>query len=71
MPFCQAGDDRLTVFAKQPGKKQRWWCRQCDAAGDAIGSLQSLNGWSFPTALIELCRMEGVPLPASERRPSS
>ncbi|MEO0562494.1 MAG: primase-helicase zinc-binding domain-containing protein, partial [Chloroflexota bacterium] len=46
-PFC-GGKDRFRVWPNDD--VPRWWCRQCDAKGDAITLLQKRDGLSFGEA---------------------
>lgn len=48
-PFC-GGRDRFRVWPEQG----RWWCRQCERCGDAIGLIQQRDGVSFGEALRSL-----------------
>jgi len=56
-PGCD-GEDRFRVWPNHSGGG-RWWCRQCDKKGDAIGYLMEFRGMSFPEAKQHL----GVELP--------
>jgi DNA primase len=35
-PVCHAGDDRFHVWPQPPTKRPNYWCRICEATGDAI-----------------------------------
>ncbi len=47
-PFC-GGKDRFRVWPKQ-GETGRYWCRQCEASGDAIQFLMDYKNISFKEA---------------------
>ena len=53
-PFC-AGSDRFRVWPRK-GERGRWWCRQCDRAGDDIDLLKEWKGMSYK----EACEALGV-----------
>ena len=53
-PFC-AGSDRFRVWPRK-GERGRWWCRQCDRAGDDIDLLREWKGMSYK----EACEALGV-----------
>lgn len=59
-PFC-GGVDRFRVWPN--GSPARYWCRDCDATGDAINYVRARRGLSFADALAEL----RVDRPALER----
>ncbi len=53
-PFC-GGCDRLRVWP-QKGERGRWWCRQCQKAGDDISLLRDLKKMGY----LEACRVLGI-----------
>ena len=66
-PFC-GGTDRFRVWPNQDGG--RFWCRQCEAQGDAIAYLQRRDNLTFA----EACeRLGGVatPHPRQKAAPSA
>lgn len=50
-PFC-GGVDRFCVWPNSD--PARYWCRECDAGGDAISYVRARRGLTFPDALAEL-----------------
>jgi len=61
-PFC-GGRDRFRVWP-QDGDRGRFWCRQCDAKGDAIDYIRQRDNLGFSEALERL----GSPVVASVAR---
>ncbi len=51
-PFCKAGENRFHVWPNSD--RPRYWCRVCDAKGDAIEFLKQYGNLSFPDACAEL-----------------
>ncbi len=45
---------------------QRWHCFGCNKGGDVLDLAQALEGWDFRTALEQLARQAGVPLPSMD-----
>lgn len=63
-PDC-GGDDRFLVWT---GPKDAWYCRGCEASGDAVSFLRRFCGRSCPDAHRELgVRCESLHCPAAER----
>ena len=66
-PGC-GGDDRFIV---RTDGKQRYWCRQCKAKGDAIQYLMDFHGLSFTEAAEQIGRGPTVrPATAATVRPA-
>jgi len=57
-PFC-GGKDRFRVWPEQDGG--RFWCRQCEAQGDAIAYLQKRDGLDFAGACERLGGQKAAP----------
>lgn len=50
-PFC-GGRDRFRVWPEDTSTHRRgWWCRQCEAGGDAIAFVRQRDGCTFGEAL--------------------
>jgi rubrerythrin len=62
-PFC-GGTDRFRVWPTVPGKVGRYWCRQCEASGDAIDLYRTMQGLDFFEAVREGATALGLPVPA-------
>jgi len=62
-PFC-GGDDRFRVWP-QDGDRGRFWCRQCEAAGDAIDYIRKRDNMSF----VDACARLGAPVGAGANEP--
>jgi hypothetical protein len=52
-PFC-GGRDRFRVWPTPREGKARYWCRQCEAKGDAISYVMRRDRLSFPEAMRRL-----------------
>lgn len=55
-PKCQEGKDRFCIWPQQ-GTSGRYWCRVCDAKGDAIQFCRDFLGMDF----YEACQKVNIP----------
>ncbi len=58
-PFCSA---RGETFSAHP-KTQSYHCRSCKAHGDVFAFAMAHNKWDYLTAVVELAKLAGMPLP--------
>lgn len=52
-PFC-GGRDRFHAWPDHPSGKARFWCRQCEAAGDVVDYMRQKHGLSYREACEQL-----------------
>lgn len=62
-PLCAKGHDRFVVWPATATRDGRVWCRRCGYANDVIGLYRDLLGVPFATAVRELARVTGIPVP--------
>ena len=72
-PFCGEGDDRFRVWNRPTtgDGRGRWWCRICEASGDAIDYVRKRDGATFTDACKTLSITPGKPSSANNAKPKT